>query len=273
MKKLIQQIARVSTPLSISGLVITVLYGIYRSVVEQSDFSLLGKSETFILVDKIVSYLFVLALAALCLGITAYVLTKTNLFKRWRADRRKRSSEATDPYEYLEWEAVWEIKDPEGKRVEYTRNATVRFLQPNVSVITDRIWGDGETMHEYRCSLGRPADVFDYVNSKRVMISLRENKKRGAIERFTIARTILNGFAGTEEWIEEEPFYFVKEYTLRVIFPKERRCRRAVVTRREPYMTQEVGEKAFRRLKDGRWELRVTFKKLWREKVILRWWW
>ena len=137
MKKLIQQISRISTPLSLSGLVITVLYGIYRSVLEFSDFSLFGKNETFVLVDKIVSYLFVLALVALVLGITAYVLTKTNLFKRWRTDRRKRSSEATDPYEYLEWEAVWEIKDPEGKRVEYTRNATVRFLHPNVSVITD----------------------------------------------------------------------------------------------------------------------------------------
>jgi len=273
MKKLIQQISRISTPLSLSGLVITVLYGIYRSVLEFSDFSLLGKNETFILVDKIVSYLFILALVALVQGITAFVVTKTNLFKKWRVGRGKRSSKATDPYEYLEWEAVWEIKDPGGKRVEYIRNATVRFLQPNVSVITDRIGGDGEVIHDYRCSLGVPADVFDYGSSKKVVISLRENKKRGAVERFTIERTILNGFTKAEEWIEEEPIYFVKEYALRVIFPKERPCRRAVITRKQPYYTEELTEKNFRRLEDGRQEIRVRFKNVRRDRVMLRWWW
>jgi len=270
--QVLARVTKISTPISVTSLIISVLYGLYRSVLKFSDFSLLGGGEVFILVDKIVTYLFILALVGLVLGSTTYVLAKTPLLKRLAAQGKK-SGAATDPYEYLEWESVWDIKDTEGKRVEYTRNSTVRFLQPNVNVITDRVWGDGDTMHDYRCSLGVPADVFNYVNSKRVVISLRENKKKGAIERFTIARTILNGFTRSEEWIEEEPFYFVKSYVLRMIFPKERPCRRAVITRRQPYYTEKLAEKNFRRLDDGRWELRVRFKRLKREKVILRWWW
>ena len=271
--QVLARVTKISTPISVASLIISVLYGLYRSVLKFSDFSLLGGGEVFILVDKIVTYLFVLALVGLVLGSTTYVMAKTPLLKRWKTDQGRKSGAATDPYEYLEWEAVWEIKDPEGKRVEYTRNATVRFLQPNVHSITDRIWGDGETMHEYWCSLGAPADVFDYGSSKKVVISFRENMNRGGVKRYTIARSILNGFTKAEEWIEEEPFYFVKAYTLRVIFPKERQCRKAVVSRKHPYLTREVGERAFFRLKDGRQELRVKLKNVRRERIILRWWW
>ncbi|MFC1888641.1 hypothetical protein ACFL4G_02680 [Thermodesulfobacteriota bacterium] len=268
-----QLASKFSTPLSVTSLTITALYILYRIVLEKSDLDLLKEDEIFILADKIITYLFILALVGLVLGSTAYVLTKTPIIKRRKAGLWKHSSYSTDPYRYLEWEAVWDIKDPKGKRVEYTRGVTVRFLQPNVNVVTDRVWGDGDTMHGYRCSLGVPADIFNYGSSKKVVISLRENKKKGAVERFTISRTILNGFTRSEEWIEEEPIYSVKSYTLRVIFPKNRPCRRAVVTRKQPYLTQELRGKAFRMLNDGRQELRVSFRDLNRDKIMLRWWW
>jgi len=271
--QVIARVTKISTPISVSSLIISILYGLYRSVLKFSDFSLLGRGEVFVLVDKIVTYLFVLALVGLVLGSTTYVLAKTPLLKRVRNGQGKKIWKTTDPYEYLKWEGVWEIKDIEGKRVEYTRNATVRFLLPNVHTITDRIWGDGETMHDYRCSLGVPADVFDYGSSKKVVISFRENMNKGGVKRYTIARNILNGFTKAEEWIEEEPFYFVKAYTLRVIFPRERPCRRAVVSRKHPYLTKEVGERAFCRLNDGRQELRIRLKNVRRERIILRWWW
>ena len=273
MHKIFTQAVRAATPISVASLIISVLYGIYRSVLKFSDFSLLGKGEIFILVDKIVTYLFVLALVGLVLGSSTYVLAKTPLLKRWGTGQGRKSRASTDPYEYLEWDAVWEIKDPEGKKAEYIRNNTVRFLQPNVHTITDRIWGDGDTMKEYRCSLGVPADTFDYGSSKKVVISLRENKKRGSVERFSISRTILNGFTKSEEWIEEEPIYSAKKYTLRVIFPPERPCKRATLTRRGPYITQELGEKAFRILEDGRQELRVALKNVRGDRIMLRWWW
>ena len=271
--RLFQVASKFSTPLSIASLVITVLYVLYRIVLENTSLELLREGEVFIIVDKVITYLFILALVGLILGSATYVMAKTPLFKRRKTGQGRKAAASTDPYEYLEWEAVWDIKDPKGKRAEYTRNMTVKFLQPNVQTITDRIWGDGETMHDYRCSLGVLADVFDYGSSKKVVISLRENRKKGSVGSFTISRTILQGFTRSEEWIEEEPMYSVKKYHLRVIFPPERPCKRAILTRRQPNTTQELGEKAFRELEDGRQELRLTLRNVRRDKIMLRWWW
>ena len=271
----VSQIAsRFSTPLSIVSLAITVLYILYRIVLEKSDLELLREGEVFFIVDKIITYLFVLALVGLVLGIGAYVVTRIGRFKGQKRARKAKKAVSNDPYEYLKWESVWDIKDPEGKRVEYTRNMTIRFLQPNVNVITDRVWGNGKQMHDYRCSIGTPSDVFDYGDSKRVVISLRENKKKGSVTNFTISRTILDGFTREEEWIEEAPGHPVRRYSLRVIFPKERPCRRAVITRRQANVTEELSrEEAFRLTRDGRLEVMVSFKSLERETILLRWWW
>ena len=65
----------------------------------------------------------------------------------------------------------------------------------------------------------------------------------------------------------------MRKYGLRIIFPAERPPKRAILARREPYVTQELGEKAFRELEDGRQELRVALKNVRRDKIMLRWWW
>ena len=261
------------TPLSIVSLTITVLYVLYRIVLEESDLKLLQGGEVFVIVDKVVTYLFVLSLVALVLGIGASVATRIARSGRKPQTRKAPQGSSNDPYEYLDWEAVWDIVDPGGGRVQYTKNLTIRFLQPNVNVITDRVWGNGETMRDYQCSLGIPSDVFDFGNSKKALISLRENKKKGSEEKFTISRTILNGFTREEEWIEEEPGYLVKRYVLRMIFPRGRPCRRAVLTRRRANVTEELPRDAFNLRVDGRQEIRVFLRNLHRERILLRWWW
>jgi len=265
--------SRFSTPLSIVSLSITVLYILYRIVLEKSDLDLLEKGEIYVIIDKIITYLFILALVGLVLGIGAYVATRIGRFRGKKRARKPGETALNDPYDYLKWESVWEIRDPEGRRVDYSRSATIRFLQPNVNVITDRVWGDGETMHNYHCSLGVPSDIFDYGDSKRVVISLRENRRKGSLARYTLSRTILNGFGREEEWIEEGPGYYVKDYTLRVIFPKNRACRRAVITRRQVNVTEELSREAYGLTADGRQEVVVSFKGLDRETILLRWWW
>jgi len=268
-----QLASRFSTPLSIVSLAITVLYVLYRVVLDKSDLDLLREGEVFIIVDKVITYLFVLALVGLVLGVGAYVVTRIGRRRGRKKTLKAKEALSNDPHDYLKWESVWDIKDPAGKRVEYTRNMTIRFLQPNVSVITDRVWGNGETMHGYHCSLGVPSDVFDYGDSKRVVISLRENRKKGSVANFTISRTILDGFTRDEEWIEEGPGYPIKRYSLRVIFPKGRPCRRAVITRRQANVTEELSKEAFRLTREGRLEVVVSFKSLERETILLRWWW
>ena len=265
--------SRFKTPLSVVSLTITGLYALYRLVLKKSDFNLLQGREVFVIVDKVVTYLFVLSLVGLVLGIGASVATGLGRSRIKRTSRKPQGRSSGDPYEYLNWEATWDITDPAGERAEYVKNLTVRFLQPNVNVITDRIWGNGETMRDYRCSAGIPSDVFDFGNSKKVLISLRENKKKGMREYFTISRTILNGFTQEEEWVEEEPGYYAKRYVLRVIFPKGRLCRRAVLMRRRGNVTEELPGEAFNFTADGRQQVTVFLRNLHRERILLRWWW
>ena len=271
--RIFQLASKFSSPISIASLVIAALYVLYRIVLEKSDLELLREGEVFMIVDKVITYLFVLALVGLVLGVAAYVATRIGGLKRRKTVRKPARTSTNDPYEYLRWESTWDIKDPEGKTAEYTKKAAIRFLQPNVGIITDRVWGHGKTMNDYRCSLGVPSDVFDYGNSKKVVISLRENRKKGSVASFTISRTILQGFARSEEWIEEEPVYPVKRYVLRVIFPSERPCRRAVLTRQRANVTEEIVGEDFSRTANGRQELVVSFRNLGRERILLRWWW
>ena len=271
--RIFQLASKFSSPISIASLVIAALYVLYRIVLEKSDLELLREGEVFVIVDKVITYLFVLALVGLVLGVVAHVATRVGGHKRRKTARKPARISSNDPYEYLKWESTWDIKDPEGKTAEYTKKAAIRFLQPNVGIITDRVWGQGETMHDYRCSLGVPSDVFDYGNSKKVVISLRENRKKGGAASFTISRTILQGFTGGEEWVEEEPVYPVKKYSLRVIFPKERPCRRAVLTRQGANITEEIAGEDFSQTADGRQELLVSFRNIGRERILLRWWW
>ena len=265
--------SKYSTPLSIVSVVITGLYGLYRIILEKSDFERFEAADAFLLVDKVVTYLFVLSLVGLLLGVGAFLATRIGKPKGKAPMSKPTQGRSTDPYEYLKWVSIWDIKDADGQSVQYIKNLTVRFLQPNVSVITDRVWGNGETMCNYRSSLGTPADVFDYGQSRKVLISLRGNQKEGSEAHFTISRTIRGGFTKEEEWIEEDPGYFVKKYALRVIFPLDRPCRRAVLTLRRANVTEELSREAFNFTPDGRQEILVFLRDLQRERVLLRWWW
>ena len=266
--------SRFSTPLSIAGLSITALYGLYRVVLEGDALGPLREGEAFVILDKAVTYLFVLSLAGLILGVGAHVATRIGpRVGGGRRPRRRTAAESNSPYEYLRWESTWDIKDGGGERVEHSKRLSIRFLQRNAGIITDRIWGNGEVMRDYRCSFGTPSDVFDYGDSKKVVISLRGNRKKGSVANFTISRTILKGFTRDEEWIEEDPVYPVRDYVLRVVFPMERPCRRAVLTRQRANVTEEVAKEAFGVTSDGRQELVVSVKDLGRDRVLLRWWW
>ena len=63
---------RVKTPLTLGGLVILVLYGIYSQILTSSVFSAVAAS-AFTLLQAIVRYLFWLALVALILGVGSYL--------------------------------------------------------------------------------------------------------------------------------------------------------------------------------------------------------
>ncbi len=65
--------ASVGTPLALAGFIVAVLYLLYRLVIKQQLTQLLAQQLAKLL-DRIAFYLFILALVALVLGVSAYVL-------------------------------------------------------------------------------------------------------------------------------------------------------------------------------------------------------
>ncbi len=68
-------IERIRTPLSLAGLVVLALYFVYAKILEMNVFSSVGSDQTALLISRVLSYLFWLALVAVVLGIGSFVWT------------------------------------------------------------------------------------------------------------------------------------------------------------------------------------------------------
>ncbi len=90
---------------------------------------------------------------------------------------------------------------------------------------------------------------------KTILISLRENKKSGDVEDFTIERRVRDAFLQNEEWCQVEIRHRTHRLTLSVIFPAACRCQKAVLSARSRYRTVELGPEHLHDLPDGRQRL------------------
>lgn len=77
--------SKVRTPLALCGLIVVVLYGIYRQILSLDIFSKVGETSTVVLIGGILDKLFWLAMVALVMGIASHVLV---LILKSRARRR-----------------------------------------------------------------------------------------------------------------------------------------------------------------------------------------
>ena len=177
-------------------------------------------------------------------------------------------------YEVLDHDTTVELVDTEGKVATVERRQTVRFLQDNLVAFADYAWGDGTTLANYECSPGVPVDVYDDGSKHTILISLREAKSRGDILRFKTHRKILRGFTKHNEWWETEIYRRTKHLKVAIIFPQERKCRRAVITQRSTNRTTALGSQHFHFLADGRQQLtwEITNPKL-HDRYTVKWRW
>ena len=74
-QKLMNVAVKVRTPLSLAGLMLVVLYGIYKEVLSLPVFEKIDGNSTFLLLQNILNKIFWLALLALILGVLSYVFT------------------------------------------------------------------------------------------------------------------------------------------------------------------------------------------------------
>lgn len=67
--------AKVGTPLALAGLTIAILFLLYRTVIRSGLLSTVRASHTFIILNRILTFVFVLSLIAIVLGVASYLAT------------------------------------------------------------------------------------------------------------------------------------------------------------------------------------------------------
>jgi hypothetical protein len=76
MEKLVAALDKVKTPLTLGGLVVIVLYGLYSQVLKLFGPNSFPSGSAPIIVREIVGYVFWLAIVAVVLGIVAWVVVR-----------------------------------------------------------------------------------------------------------------------------------------------------------------------------------------------------
>ena len=177
-------------------------------------------------------------------------------------------------YEILEYDGKLELQDRRGKTAVVTRHEKIRILQNNVVAIVDHAWGTGDQFAEYDCQPGIPVDFYDDGAMQSVLLSLREIKNRGDSLDLWIHRVIKGGFEDKQGWLETEIDHQMKHLRWSIIFPRDRHCQKATVSRRHNNRTVVLGGEHFSFLSDGRQELiwETSHPRL-HDRYIIKWDW
>jgi len=177
-------------------------------------------------------------------------------------------------YEILDYDSTLELLDTKGKTAIFKKRQKVKFIQNQVIAFEDYAWGDGEIFADYKCSPGVEVDRYQEGDRWNILISLRETKNSGDVEVFYIERTVKHGFTKETESRQIEIRHQIKRLKLNIIFPKKRRCQRAVLLERSRHGTTVLGPENFSDLPDGRQLLTWEPKKVKRFEVYtLKWQW
>ena len=98
-------------------------------------------------------------------------------------------------------------------------------------------------------------DFYEDGSRHNVLISLRKTMNRGDVLNLRIRRLIRKGLLKPPWWLETEIDHLMKHLRLSIIFPKERLCQEASITRKSTQRTMPLGAQHFRFLRDGRQQL------------------
>lgn len=197
------------------------------------------------------------------------------LVKLWQwVEQATRGHGRTGMYEVLDYSVRLELLDGKGQQAVLHKRQKVRFLQDNIIAYQDKAWGDGEIFADYSCSPGIPVDRYQEGHRYRVLISLRETKKRGDVEEFLIERTIRCGFMRAVEDLQIEIDHHTDQLSISVVFPRSRLPKRATLIEQNTTHAMRLGPAHRLTLPDGRQEVRwQTGKPRLFEAYILRWEW
>ncbi len=193
----------------------------------------------------------------------------------WKLGRKVwRGLSAEGMYEALKYNITYEIKDNKGKEAHFHKQEEVRYLQDNIFCYLDPAWGEGKFLQNYQCSPGVKVDEYKLGHKTISVISLRGMRQRGQEEEINVRWDSYNSFLNSSEYCEAEIYHRTKQFSMQVIFPKDRPPLKASIfenTRRE---RRPLKDGEIRKLPDGKWRIRwETDKPRLYERYILSWDW
>lgn len=157
-----------------------------------------------------------------------------------------------DQYRILDYDATLELTGSRGKSAVFSKQEHVQFLQDDVQAIEDFAWGGGKVLVDYNCAPGVVVDRYQEGDRWKILISLREAKKRGEMETFYIQRRLVNVFTKREGWWQVEMRHQTDRIRLSIIFPRARHLHRAILVERTRNRTVTLDGKFWSDLPDGR---------------------
>ncbi len=171
----------------------------------------------------------------------------------WRLGRRIWTAKAHEGmYEVLELDSRLELKDTKGQKAVSYKREKVRFVQDNIIAYQDKAWGDGDIFADYKVSPGVAVDRYRDGYRYRILISLRETKKRGDIEEFQIERTIKDGFIKPSEDWQIDVDHPTRRLSIAVVFPAKRFPKQVTLIEQNTTRTTPLGLENRLILPDGR---------------------
>lgn len=177
-------------------------------------------------------------------------------------------------YRGLEFEVNLELLDSAGQFADYYKRHKVKFLQDNVRLYQDIMWGKGNWYSDYVCSPGDKTNISHEGDRWNIEILLKDPKNRGDVEEFHIQTVARGVFTEPEEQLQVEIRNPTNVLSFQVIFPADRHSKMVVVKRRSNNQTTELTQEHISNLPDGRQIVRYELKKIKRLDVItLRWDW
>lgn len=196
------------------------------------------------------------------------------ILQGWQLLNKIFAEEAVGLYEVLDFEHELELLDPHGHAAIYRKRETVRFLQDFVTAYQDQAWGLGNVFAEYKCSPGTPVDRYRDGHKWRVLISLRETKRRGETMKISIDRTVRGSFKGTTGWSETEISHRTRRFIASVTFPKSRPSKTAHLIEQNAGRVTPIKPGNIQFLPDGRQRIFFESRKpVLFETYTLKWTW
>ena len=125
-------------------------------------------------------------------------------------------------YEVLDYESTLELLDREGKKANFKKQKSVKYLQDNIIAYQDHAWGDGDILLNYSCSPGKAVDRYRLGYKTYLLISLHEVKNRGDEDEFNIEWDIKNGFLVPDGFWDTDIAERTRRVRSNIIFPKGR---------------------------------------------------